>query len=267
MTKIISHILNFLLIIFIIILSLILIFKFTILNKEYVLKTMSTTNYYHEVYKLVENTIENNLISSGLDESIIKSLFTEENVTNDIKSIINNFYDQKAFNLSSETIRQNFNNQVNSFLSNNIHQLTKEERQNIKELENKIIEIYEREITCFGTKITRVSSILNILTKIINIAIIILSLIILNILAIDFVFIKNNLKNIGTSLLASGLIFLICKVFISSKFQNILIFNSAISNLILTIINNILKYILSIGLLLTATGLGLIILHSLKKQK
>ena len=60
----------------------------TILNKNYIIQKLEETDFYSEMYKLVESNFENYIYQSGLDEEVLQNICTEEMVKNDINAML-----------------------------------------------------------------------------------------------------------------------------------------------------------------------------------
>ena len=86
--KLVKKLINFIVIIFLSlsILSSFLVFTVsnTILNKEYILNKMEECNYYEKTYLDINDILEQYIGPSGLDEEVLKDIYTEEQVKNDI---------------------------------------------------------------------------------------------------------------------------------------------------------------------------------------
>ncbi|MCI8671577.1 MAG: hypothetical protein HFI36_06080 [Bacilli bacterium] len=263
---IITHFINFTLSISIFLLIVLSIFSITIFNEKYLLNYLTKENYYEKSYQSIVEHFENNLIQSGIEENIIEKVIKKEYVIEDINSIIANIYTNKQISINSINIRTNFNNTITDILKEHNRYPSIEEQNDIKVLEDKLANIYEKELLYSPDLINKLYQNINILKKLTYVLILIISLIIINLLAIIIYHLKDIKKNIGIALLSSGLIFTAIKYYIGDTFKYILFINKNFSELVINIITNILKYVGIIGLILGLLGFILIILSIFKKK-
>lgn len=266
MKKIISHILNLILIVCIFLSIILLIISNTILNKKYILKVLDTNNYYERIYNNIISSFESNLIPSGIEEEIISKLINQEIVTKDIHNIINHVYNHEELIINTNNIRINFNNEVNNILETNNRIASIEEQDNIKTLENALADIYEDELIYIKEVITPISQYYSMINNLVKASEIILLLIILNLIAIHKFIIKEASKNLSRVLLSVGLINTIIYLAIHNKFNHVLLINKVFSDCLKAIIANMLNYILISGIILMIISLGIMLIN-IKKNK
>ena len=144
--KLAKEIVNFIIIIFLSlsILSSFLVFTVsnTILNKEYILNKMEECNYYEKNYLDINESLEQYIGPSGLDEEILQNIYTEEQVKNDIHTTVNAIFTGEEKTIETEKIR--------SKLDKNIHEsynITSNEKEAIVNFENTIVNEYTKQIT------------------------------------------------------------------------------------------------------------------------
>lgn len=130
--KIIANIARFILIailtICIIAISLITIVSSTILDKNYIISKLEETNFYGEVYKLVESNFENYIYQSGLDETTLNNICSKEKVEQDINIMLSNIYEGTNKKIDTTPIKDNLNK--------NIDKLNVRNKKNSEELTN-----------------------------------------------------------------------------------------------------------------------------------
>ena len=270
--KIITYIIALILSVLFISSILIYLLSSTILSKDYVLDKLDETNYYEQVYELVESNFENYIQQSGLDEDVIENIVTEDKIKEDTKQILTNLYDGANEEISTEEIAEQLNANIEESLED--RDLTSDEEEAIKSFVQTICDEYED--TIIHTKYEE--EINNIYQKIINykkyavqvlsitIGILLVVLIIMNHRAI-----YRSVKAVAISLLTNGILLLITNFYINSnlKIQTITILNNAFSEVIVNILTEIMSKILTYGWILTVIGVLLIIVsnltHNLRK--
>lgn len=251
--KLIKQILSF---IFIIILStsilcsfLAFIFSNTILNKDYILNKMEECNYYEQTYLDMNEILEQYIGPSGLDEEVLKDIYTENKIKDDINTTVNTIFTGEEKAIETEAIREKLNKNI--YKNYNIKD---NEKEAITNFENTIINEYTKQIThhdylyILENYIPTANKIIAKLKIIMpfTICIIIVILIILNIKK------KNKImKGILIGFLSASFTIIIMGIIINInvKFESILILNETFSNLVRNIINELLKIFQNIGII------------------
>lgn len=261
--KLVKKLINFIVLIFLSlsILSSFLVFTVsnTILNKEYILNKMEECNYYEKTYLDINDILEQYIGPSGLDEEVLKDIYTEEQVKNDIDITVNAIFTGEEKTIETETIREK--------LSKNIYEnytITNSQKEAINNFEDTIINEYTKQITHhdylyvlenYIPTINKIMAKLKIIMPII-VCIIIVCLIILNI--------KNTTKIIQGILigfLSAGLTIMVIGIIINLNinFEDILILNEIFSDLIRNIANELLKTFQNIGIVIAILSTILLI--------
>lgn len=261
--KLVKKLINFIVLIFLSlsILSSFLVFTVsnTILNKEYILNKMEECNYYEKTYLDINDILEQYIGPSGLDEEVLKDIYTEEQVKNDIDITVNAIFTGEEKTIETETIREK--------LSKNIYEnytITNSQKEAINNFEDTIINEYTKQITHhdylyvlenYIPTINKIMAKLKIIMPII-VCIIIVCLIILNI--------KNTTKiiqGILISFLSAGLTIMVIGIIINLNinFEAILILNEIFSDLIRNIANELLKTFQNIGIVIAILSTILLI--------
>lgn len=251
--KLIKQILSF---IFIIILSisilcsfLAFIFSNTILNKDYILNKMEECNYYEQTYLDMNEILEQYIGPSGLDEEVLKDIYTENKIKDDINTTVNTIFTGEEKAIETEAIREKLNKNI--YKNYNIKD---NEKEAITNFENTIINEYTKQIThhdylyILENYIPTANKIIAKLKIIMpfTICIIIVILIILNIKK------KNKImQGILIGFLSASFTIIIMGIIINInvKFESILILNETFSNLVRNIINELLKIFQNIGII------------------
>ena len=215
----------------------------TIFNKEYVLEQMETNNFYSETYKLVESCFENYIGQSGLDEEVIKNICTEDKIKNDINIILSNIYEGTNEKIDTSEISNNLNSNIDK---ENVR--TSSNSKAIDEFVEHICQSYKDTIisTSYENTINeKYSKITQKITKVQNILIIAIIISIIGVIALNVKDILKLLFWTESAVLSSAVMQLAITTVIKSKvnIDGIKIFNDAFSNIVVTIIKDILSKI------------------------
>ncbi len=251
--KLIKQILFF---IFIIILSisilssfLVFIFSNTILNKDYILNKMEECNYYEQTYLDMNEILEQYIGPSGLDEEVLKDIYTKNKIKDDINTTVNTIFTAEEKAIETEAIREKLNKNI--YKNYNIKD---NEKEAITNFENTIINEYTKQIThhdylyILENYIPTTNKIIATLKIIMpfTTCIIIVILIMLNIKK------KNKImQGILIGFLSASFTIIIIGIIINAnvKFESILILNETFSNLVRNIINELLKIFQNVGII------------------
>lgn len=215
----------------------------TIFNKEYVLEQMENNNFYSETYKLVESGFENYIGQSGLDEEAIKNICTEDKIKNDINIILSNIYEGTNEKIDTSEISNNLNSNIDK---ENVR--TSSNSKAIDEFVEHICQSYKDTIisTSYENTINeKYSKITQKITKVQNILIIAIIISIIGVIALNVKDILKLLFWTESAVLSSAVMQLAITTVIKSKvnIDGIKIFNDAFSNIVVTIIKDILSKI------------------------
>ena len=205
--KVARFILELILTIFLVAFILINSVSSTIFNKSYVLASIEKTDYYDNIYKLINSNFENYIQQSGLDDSVLKDIVSKEKIEKDTKQILSNIYDGFNEKISIDEIKQNLINNINQSLNN--RKLSAIEQKAIDDFIEEICNEYKNTILSFefdkqiNSNYRKIVKYIELARKITVVAIGVL------IILLMFLNLKRIYKiavNIGTSFLASGVI-------------------------------------------------------------
>lgn len=246
----------------------------TILKKDYILAKLEETDYYHKIYEYVESNFEKYIYQSGLDESVIENVITEEQVKQDTQKILANLYDHAQETIETEEMKQKLETNIQTYLTTN-HVTADQEAidafvQTVcNEYTNSISHYkYEEKI---NTAYQQVLEYVAKAKKIVYIAIIVsvLALLLINLKQIHYFFTYT-----GIASLATGIFLTFLQWYISAKvdIKNILILNEAISDALKSIVYQILNAFMKEGIYFLVAGILCIILTNFicavnKKEK
>ena len=240
----------------------------TILSKEYILSKLQEQNYYEKIYEEAESNFENYIHQSGLDEEVLAGIVTKEKIEKDTKIIINNIYNGMEEKIEVEEIRNNLNEKINNSLNGKI---SSSEQKSIDTFVDTICDEYETTISHTNYE-KKINSIIEKANKYINLAkkglLVIIggSVILLVLLTIKRIY--RLIARIGTAFIIDGLIFIFAEKYISSKtrIDTIMLLNKGISDVLQSILNEILSNILKTGSIMLGLGIILTIIYGIIKS-
>lgn len=260
MKKIMSYILTFFLIIVISVLSLSTIVRKTLLNKQFVIKSIEKNEYYEKTYNEIIEKIKDNTIQAGLDIEIIDEVLTKEKVKEDINLILNYMYDDNKndeFEINVEPVIQNLNNKIETVIGENNKAIAEEEQESIKIYLDTIEKIYINEIEYSRKYIDIIRSFV-ITTKHIITDIQIVASFILLILYVGLILTSKSylVKYLGISFIATGLLLVVPMVVenVTITLQNVLIVNKNFSQVFISIVDSIIFVTLFVGVISLIIG-------------
>ena len=241
-----------------------LILKATVYNPEYIKKQFNDTSFYSKLYTSINNEMSNYIIQSGLDESVLENIYTEEMLKDSINNLIDSIYNNNQFELSIKKVKENLETNINTYLEKNNIQVT--DAASLDKFIEKIINVYKEEIT-LSNSIDFAKKIIIKTDKLINIGF--MASIILSIILI--ICIKLYCKEITLAIptITIGIIYLFCILFINQNIiiENIFIWDDNVSNLLQTIILNVMNKIKVYGTISLLFGIIDSFLIYIIKQK
>lgn len=274
--KIVANIARFILItiltVCIIAIGTIQIVSSTILDKNYIISKLEETNFYEEVYNLVESNFENYIYQSGLEESALDNICSKEKVKQDINIMLSNIYEGTNKKIDTSEIEDNLNKNIDSLNVRN-----KQNSTAIDQFVKHICEEYESTLihTEYESKINNVySKVINILDKMRTATIIAIAVDIILLVIINIKQISKFVQAIGVALLSSSLFEIIAYNIVVTKVDitGIKIFNDAFSKTIVTIIQETLNRVQTLGIVTLIAAIVLVIIYAIiaamtKKEK
>lgn len=234
----------------------------TVLNKEYVISHFEKTSYYENIKKEIQSNFDNYIEQSGFDENVMNNIVSEEKIKNDTEIIISNIYDGTSTKIDTTEIEQNLRNNIEESLGTN--NLNTTQRNAINQYVETICSQYKKVMSHTDYE-KNINSIMTKLKKTLETAkkvgagLMVFAIILL--LIFDY---KNIIKigpQIGISLMSSGLLYIIANFFVNSKIKvsDILILNSAVSDVLKSIILDILNTCLKTGIVFLILGIVFIV--------
>ena len=126
--KIISYIIIVVLIILLFASNTITILSQTILNEKFVLGLLEKNDYYAQVYSQILEAFKDNTVQSGLEESILDGIMTEEQVKNDTKSFLDYLYNGTELTIDTEGVKTRLQEKINEVIRENNKRVNSDEQ-------------------------------------------------------------------------------------------------------------------------------------------
>ncbi len=268
--KIVSYIVTFILIILLVASTAITILSQTILKEKFVLSLLDKNNYYTETYNEIFESFKNNTVQSGLEETILDGIITEEQVKTDIQSLIKYIYTGKEMSIDTEGIKTKLQGKIEEIINENNKRVNTEEQQAINIYIETIANIYRDGIVYAEKYIQTIQNVFAKVQTILAKVQIIPYLVTLGIIVIlIFINRKESLKYLSIACISTGTLFIILKIVESSTMQvhNILLLNKAFSNVIINAIQSIITSLLITGIVFCILGLLFSIIGNIKTGK
>ena len=221
---------------FLIITSLLLL-KFTLFNVSYVKNVLSKSDYYTNLYHEILTEMSYYTNQSGFEDDILKNIITIGEVKFETNGFIEKVYSGKTRNIDTEALNKRLQNNIDEYISKSSFEYV--DKKEIDDFIKAIDEVYTDEIKLMGYaekvaplfyKLITISGKLLIITIVLFII-----LTIVNYLLFKF-------KNINVIVLFTAFSLVCISVYFKSNIdiKNIFIYSKLMSDIIKYIINNIL---------------------------
>ena len=244
--------------------ALLLIFKFTLLNKNYVENIFEKNNYYNKLYNEIKTEMSYYTGQSGFDDTILDNIFTEEDVKKASKQFLNSIYTDEKLKIDVSEIEKKLNNNINTYLKDDNFKITNGGE--IQKFVKQMSSVYVDEIKLMGYIDSVSSYILKINSSFNMILLILLNSFIVLIFINLKVFRKKHFSVIfyTSSFL---LLFLVFYIKNSIDINNISIYSELVSNIMKLLVKNFLNIILITSCSFLGSGLIIDILMKESKNK
>ena len=247
---ILSYLLGFILSVSISVLCLLLILKFGIFNKNYLLDLLKTNNYYESINNSIKEDIEDYMTSSGLPNSVMDEVFSLNDVEKDINGYIDSLYEGKVYNVDTTVFEDKLKNNINDYVKS--LNLGIDNTDELDLFIKDTADIYTKEVKLYNmldglaNKYLKLSHILS--------CVLIGACVIVGVFSI-LIIIFNKI-NIGSCIMSSGIIMILFRLFIFDRIDsdNILIISEYFSKIFKRVMNNINNLLLIIGIVLMVVG-------------
>lgn len=264
--KIISYIISIILSIFLLAIYLIISIKFTVLSKGNVQKQILKTNYNEKMYEIITDSMKNYIMQSGFDETILNNVLTNQTIETDTNNIIDVIYSNTELKISTNELQTNIEKNIQEHITKNNFKVDSKTKKDIEKFKEKIIQTYSSNIEYSQKSIKKISEYYGIIKIATTIALVVCIIISIILLIIEF---NINKSAIGISFLSSGFVCIIAKFYtgINVAINNILVLNTAISELAISLVNQIIQYICITGIISIIIGIIVIVISEIKSKK
>ncbi len=227
------YILEFILSIFILLLFSVAFLKFTVLDSNYILKQLKKNNYYSELYKSINDEMSNYIIQAGLEEEVLKDIYTEEMVVEEVNQAINSFYKNKKIEVDTIKVKDKLEANIVTYLEKNNIKVT--DQASLDRFVNQILEVYEEKII-LSSALTSVSPKIVKINHLMNMILILLSILCIPIALI--IFLKLKKEALAVPFFMTGILISVTNYLLFSKIdvKHILFWNDNISSIIKSIL-------------------------------
>ncbi len=264
--KVIRYMISILLTILIILLLFTLIVSFTLGHKEYIYQKFDETDYYTKIYEQVVSSFEDYMYQSGLDIKVFENLVSKEKVKKDTNTIISNIFSGINEEIETQSIKDNFNANIDRIMGNNALNIT--QRKAVDSLIDKLVKKYTDTILHFEYE-NKINNYYKVIMQYMDIfkkgIIIAIAVCILALIGITTRRIYRIFNFLGISCISSGTFLIIVNIVINTgiKIQKLAILSDAMSEVIRSILTQILNIITLSGCTLIAVGIISIVLTNL----
>lgn len=258
--KIFSYIILFIESIILLLLTTLVVFKFTIFDKSYV-KNKFDNKYYEKLYKEIKTEMTYYTNQSGFEDSVLDNIFTLTDVRNASNKFITSLYSGEIYELNTIEIEKSLNSNINEYIKKQNFQITNQDE--INKFTKQISSVYVDEIKLMGY----LDGVCKYIPKVIDLCdyiILFLSIIFIILLTLNVFVLKRKDYSIILYTCAFIMIFILVSIKNSIDISNLLIYSNTISNTVISIIKEVFNLCLIISLCYILLGF----LYSLfKKEK
>ena len=256
--KIISYIIIVVLIILLFASNTITILSQTILNEKFVLGLLEKNDYYAQVYSQILEAFKDNTVQSGLEESILDGIMTEEQVKNDTKSFLDYLYNGTELTIDTEGVKTRLQEKINEVIRENNKRVNSDEQTAINTYINTIGSIYENGITFMKKYVSQVQNAITKIQEMLQKVTIVVYVATIVIILIIFIINKREgFKYLAVSSFSAGGLCIALKIVENStmRVQNILIFSKAFSVVLINAIESIMLSFVIASIVFCVLGL------------
>ena len=259
------YILELLLSVFVVAFCTLIITKTTIYDSKFIKQQFNKNNYYQKLSTTIQSEMSKYIIQSGFPEDIIENIYTEDMLKNTIENMIDSIYDpQIKITTDITQVKTNLENNIDQYLANN--NLKIDDQDALDRFVKQMTDIYSRELT-ISNVFSYIDTIVNKTMKILGLGIVTLAVIIILLIVFIKAFFKQNTCSIP--LLVNGIILLIIYYYIYNNLNitSIYLWDSNISALLQSILNDIINKIKIISIISLIIGTLDIFIATLFKKK
>ncbi len=165
-----KHIKMFLLTLFLLVATIVIGLRITILSRSFALRQFSAA-HYQKVEKNIKEEMKDSMISSGLDDTIIDTMFTSSDVRNTTEQTIDIIYNYHNQKLDTTVVQNNLERNIKANLEKKHYKI--ENEKDYQKFVDSMMKIYKKEFTMLN-QVTRIGKYMKILIKVTSLASILL---------------------------------------------------------------------------------------------
>lgn len=241
---ILGYVILFIESIFLLLISFLMVFKFTVFDKSYV-KGKFDNKYYEKMYKEIKTEMTYYTNQSGFEDSVIDDIFTLIDVKNASNKFISSLYNGEKYELNTSKIEDKLNNNINKYIKAQNFQVINQD--DLNKFTKQITSVYVDEIKLMGY----LDGVCKYIPKIINLCdyLLLFLIVLLIILLIINKFIFKR-RDYSVILYTSAFItiFILISIKGSIDIKNLLVYSKTISTTIISIIKQVFNLLLVISL-------------------
>jgi len=247
------YLLQFLKSINLVIVIAIIILESTILNYKYINKQMEHTKYFELLYNDIYDQMDDILIPSGFDNSILDNTFTIEEISKIEQKVIHDFYKNINYKGNSDVFQERLNNNIDEYLKT--RHLEVEDKKDLDNLVKELANVYENNLY-YNDYLNNSRSSFNKVKELFNIVLTI-SILLLIILIIVTRATQQDRDKLSITLVTNGIIFAITYIYLQTKLsiENLFLYSKGLSALITRVFDNILLIILLVAIISIILGI------------
>lgn len=234
---VIHYILLFLQSLLFLLITLLLLLKFTVFNVSYVKNVLSKNDYYDNLYHEILTEMSYYTNQSGFEDDILNNIITIGEVKFETNSFIEKVYTGKTRNIDTEALNKRLQNNIDAYISKSSFEYV--DKKEIDDFIKAIDEVYSDEIKLMGY----VEKIAPLFYKLITLSskLLIIAIVLFVILSI-INYLLYKFKNINIILLFTAFSLIFFSIYFKNNIdvKNIFIYSKLMSDIIKYIINNIM---------------------------
>ena len=214
-------------------------FLYCFKTPTFLLKNLEQQNYSQKIYQKILDEMQNNIMPSGFDETILENLFTKEQVKIDLEQFIYNLYNEKEVEIDTIKIENQLRDNIHKYLEYN--DLEIENNDSLETFIYQISSIYHEEISIYNYLPIIIKTMLQLLE--IGKKLFFLGLLLLTSCFILLFFLKE--RSLASIPYTSAILLYLFSFFIQNHIDipNLLIFGVAFSSVVITLLFNYLQFL------------------------
>jgi hypothetical protein len=269
---ILSYMFSFLLVLSIVLSFFLNLLEGTVLSEEYITSRLFDANYYTNVSKTIQSEFEGYIDQSGFDKTILNNVFTENQITADVNSVMSSIYKGSNYEIDTNIIKQNLNTNIESYIKTNNITLDLKQKENIQEFMGTLAASYAKDIfpkDIISQISANISSLNSIISRIGQFIYLLPFVFILCIILINLSKILSSFKYISVSIFSAGLFLVILNILLINLVQigKITLFTKSTSDMINMLFNNIFNEINHFCIIFALAGLLLTFISVIIEDK